>query len=540
MNLILDPWWPVLTAGGAPRWIGMGDLLGGAGLRAGPPALSDPLLDEAASELAAALLWLLLRPADEKAWRQVWAAGGADAGHSRLDGLAPCFGLFSGARAFQDPTVGNLPEKPIAGIFHAAPGNQTMDHNKDIGSPGPLALSPAAAGVALYAMQAHAHAGGPGFRTSVAGGGPLRTVPRMGDTLFRQLWAMVLPRSSHERGADPAQASLPDRAALPWVTPPGPQPLAERLHPLLVLFATPRRVLLSPPRVEGRCDLTGTVGPLVTHYREGQNGPEYSAGGFAHPWTPVRGEAGKALLPVLAGSRPALFGWRDWSGVVATRGLKERMVQSPAAVVLEWGWRRLSFVGGRDAALRVSAYGVRCDKAKVLGFVRSTHAFDVVPEEVAALFQSTMEGAVVAVERVAQWLTGAVRDVVNDGSKDRKDPTERNARGRSDVFWSLLEEAGARFSHSVAQAYRHGADGDMSDAVVEASIELHHAACRAAVEVFDAATGDAILQPDTAARAAAARGRLVGGLRGRGGRGLFGLPDQVEGVEPGRVAEEVG
>lgn len=525
MNLIRDPWWPARGVDGSIGWIGLGDLMRGSDLFSAPPALSDPLLDEAASELAAAILWLLVRPHDEGGWRRVWTENGADVELSRLDGIAACFDLFTGMRAFQDPTVGNLPEKPISGLFHSAPGDQTKEHNKDIGSPGPRGLSPAAAAVALYAMQAHAHAGGPGFRTSVAGGGPLRTVPRMGGTLFRQLWAMVLHRSSHERGIDPSRAALPDRAALPWVMSPGPRPVAERLHPLLVLFATPRRILLSPPRAEGTCDLTGTVGPLVTHYREGQNGPEYSAGGFVHPWTPVRGEAGKPL-PILSYSRPALFGWRDWAGVVTGRRLSEKVVQAPASAVAAWDRARLDFAAGRGSTLRVSAYGVRCEQAKVLGFVRSTHAFDVVAEEDAEIFQSAMEGAVVAVERIAQWLVGAVRDVVNDGSKDRKDPTERNARGRSDVFWSVLDRPGQRFSHSVARALGGEAD-DLPAATLAASKELHQAACRAAVMVFDEATGDAILQPDTAARAAAARGRLVGMLHGRVGRDLFGLPDMV-------------
>lgn len=538
MNLIDDPWLPVLDPSGSSRRVGLRDLLDGNDSPAGSPALSDPLLDEAAFELPAALLWLALRPRDERAWQQVWKSGVATTGLARLDALTPHFDLFSGKRAFQDSTVGKLPEQPIAGLFHAAPGDQTANHNKDIGPPGPRGLSPAAAAIALYAMQAHAPAGGPGFRTSVAGGGPLRTVPRMGDTLFRQAWAMVLPRSVHEQGMDAGQTSMPDGAALPWVVSPGPKPMAGSAHPLLVLFATPRRILLSPPTIEGRCDLTGAVGPLVTHFREGQGGPEYSAGGFVHPWTPVRMEAGKPPLPVLAGSRPPSFGWRDWAGVVVPRKLTDKLVQVPAAAVSVWDRDRLDDAVGAASTLRVSAYGVRCDKAKVLGFVRSTHAFDVVSEASANDFQDAMESAIGAVERVGQWLAGAVRDVVNDGSKDRKDPVERQVRGRSDALWSALEAAGVRFSRSLAQAVE--GDGEaFVDALTAARLGLHRATCKAAVAVFDDATGDAILQPDAGERAAAARGRLLGGLYGRPGRGLFQLPDPAPAGDGRDAVKEV-
>ncbi len=522
MNLITSPWCPLRTPDGSLRWIGPADLLED-GPPANDPALSDPLLDEVLIEALAAILWLAFRPPDERAWREAWKAGGAAIDRSRLEALAPHFDLLSGARAFQDPTVADLPEQPIAGLLHASPGDQTLKRNKDLGQAGPRGLSPGAAAIALYAMQAHAHAGGPGFRTSVAGGGPLRTVPRMGDTLFRQAWAMVLPRSRHEQGMDAAQASLPDAVALPWVAPPGPKPLGAASHPLLPLFATPRRILLSAPTTEGRCDLTGVVGPLVTRFREGQGGPEYSAGGFAHPWTPWREEMGKVSLPLLAGSRPASFGWRDWSGLVVPRRINDKLSVLPAAAVSAWDRKRLDAAVGRGAPLRVAAYGVRCDQAKVLGFVRSTHAFDVVPEEQAQLFKEAMEAAVAAVERVSLWLTSAVRDVVNDGSKDRRDPVERQARGRSDALWAALEEPGTRFSHAVAQ----GLDADDFGALTTARAELHRAACRAAVAVFDAATNDAVLQPDTAVKAANARGRLAGSLRGRAGRGLFQLPDSA-------------
>lgn len=502
--------------------MGIEDLLSGSLPRTDGDALSDPLLDEVLIELLTAILWLAGRPGDERAWRKTWASGGADIDLARLEALAPHFDIFAGARAFQDQTVTGLPEQSIAGLLHASPGDQTLKHNKDIGPPGPRGLAPGAAVVALYAMQAHAHAGGPGFRTSVAGGGPLRTVPRMGDTLFQQAWSLVIPRERYELGMDAAQAAMHDDAALPWVDQLGSKPLAAACHPLLPLFATPRRILLSPPTTEGRCDLTGAVGPLVTHFREGQGGPEYSAGGFIHPWTPMREEAGKPSLSLLANSRPTSFGWRDWSGLVVARRVNDKQAVSPAAVVSAWDRKRLNAVAGPGATLRVAAYGVRCDKAKVLGFVRATHAFDVVEEEYGSRFQEAMNKAVDAVDRVSVWLAGAVRDVINDGSKDRKDPVERQLRGRSDALWAALEEPGALFSRAAAEAVQ---SDDFIEALTLARAGLHREAWRAAIAIFDDATGDALLQPDSAVAAANARGRLQGSLLGRPGRNLFNLPD---------------
>ena len=512
MNLLTD----VFLPGGCSVL----DTLDGAELLPPGVTLADPLLDEVLVEFQACFLWLLGHPETERAWLDIWRVGKLRVDQTVADALAPCFDLFAGPRAFQHATVGNLPEQPIAGLFHAAPGDQTVKRNKDIGSPAVRGMLPGVAAVALYAMQALAHAGGPSFRTSVAGGGPLRTVPRMGDTSFRRAWSLVLSRDLHEVGMDRQQRQMPDQAALPWVTLAGATPVAAMAHPLLVLFATPRRILLSPPTIEGRCSLTGLEGPLVTYFREGQSGPEYSAGGFMHPWTPYRTESGKAALPTLANSRPAAFGWRDWSGLVTERKLDKGVTQRPAAVTEPWRSRRLSYVAGRNATLRLSAYGVRCDKAKVLGFVRGNHAFDVVAEEAAPLYQDGMQAAVAAVEQAARWLSASVRDVVNDGSKDRKDPVERQARGRSDALWAMLEDAGVTFSRTLAQAVQ--LDGPQSaTASLQARTSLHQAVCRAAETIFDDVTGDAILQPDTAQRAAQARGRLMGSLRGRAGRDLF-------------------
>ena len=465
----------------------------------------------------------------------MWQAGRLHVAPAAVNAFTPCFEMFGAPPAFQDATVGNLPEQPIAGLFHATPGDQTAKHNKDLGNPTVHGMLPGVAAVALYAMQALAHAGGPGFRTSVAGGGPLRTVPRMGDTLFRRAWSLVLSRDLHEVGMDRRPREMPDRMALPWVSPPGATPVAGMAHPLLVLFATPRRILLSMPTTEGRCGLTGIEGPLVTHFREGQGGPEYSAGGFVHPWTPYRTESGKPALPVLANSRPAAFGWRDWSGLVAERELGKGVTQRPAAVVASWRRKRLKPAAGRNAALRLAAYGVRCDKAKVLGFVRGTHAFDVVPEDAASLYQDGMHAAVAAVEQAAGWLAANVRDVVNDGSKDRRDPAERQTRSRTDALWAALEDEGVRFSHALAEAVE--LDGsEYVQASMQARTCLHRATCQAAQAIFDAATGDAILQPDSAARAARARGRLIGSLRGPAGRDLFKVAeparDEVETPEP--------
>ena len=516
MNLLTDQFLP-----NGPSIL---DALNGAGLLPDGVSLADPLLDEVVVEFLACFLWLLGRPENERAWRDTWQAGRLHVDQPMVDTLAPCFELFEGSRAFQDNTVSNLPEQPIAGLFHAAPGDQTTKHNKDIGTPIVRGMLPGVAAVALYAMQAFAHAGGPGFRTSVAGGGPLRTVPRIGDTPFRRAWALVLSRDEHEAGMDRQQREMADQAALPWVVPPGATPVAGMAHPLLALFATPRRILLSPPTTQGRCSLTGIEGDLVTHFREGQNGPEYSAAGFRHPWTPYRTESGKPALPTLANSRPAAFGWRDWSGLVAERPLDKGVTQRPAAVTEVWRRKRLRAVPGTTATLHLAAYGVRCDKAKVLGFVRGTHAFDVVPEDAAPLYQAGMHAAIAAVEQAARWLAVAVREVVNDGSKDRKDPVERQVRGRSDALWAALEAAGAQFSHALAQAVQQDWAGSAA-ASLQARTRLHQAVCRAAETIFDDATGDAILQPDTAQRAGRARNRLMGSLRGAEGRAKFSLAE---------------
>ena len=173
--------------------------------------------------MVAGFLQILMPPASETEWVKMWARppGPKDIAAQFAPAVAR-FNVRGNDPAFQDRRITGADLRPLVRLFHAVP------------DPGRFAISDAAAMVALYAMQAHAYGGGRGYRTSICGGGPLRTVPFAGETLFHQAWALVIPDTDFQHLGN-ANAQI--EKVYPWVGSPDTKDIIEpTTHPASTLL----------------------------------------------------------------------------------------------------------------------------------------------------------------------------------------------------------------------------------------------------------------------------------------------------------------
>lgn len=383
LNLISDPWIPVLCKDGTRRVIAPWEMAD-EGLAF--PDWPRPDLNIACLELLIGLIFLADPPRDSGDWS---ARQRPDPQRLRaaLEPFAPAFELMGdGPRFMQDREAFEAgirdPNTPDM-LFIDSAGGQTVKNNADLlvkRDRYPV-LPPALAAMALFTLQAHAPSGGAGNRTSMRGGGPMVTLVDPGTGLWGLVWANV-------PDGMPAGAEV-----LPWIraartSEKGQEVFPDQAHPVEAFFGMPRRLRLVG--AEG-----GVCGVVQRPY-----GTNYA--GWVHPLTPYyRMKAGAEPLP--KHPRAGAFGYRNWLGVVARRasgdGLAER-----ARVVDAWGQR-----SRYQADLIVAGWAM--DNMKPRDFLFSRAPLIDLPDDLAY----RMEGMIEAAEALAVALRGALAPVLAEG-----------------------------------------------------------------------------------------------------------------------------
>lgn len=339
LNLITDPWIPVVDTGGAARAIAPWQVADAAIARLDWPRAD---LNIACLELLIGLVFLADPPSDIDDWA---TRCDPDAGRLRakLAVFAPAFDLLGdGPRFMQDRAALAGQPNPPDMLFIDSAGGNTLKNNADlmVWRDRYPALPPGLAAMALYTLQAFAPSGGAGNRTSMRGGGPLVTLVQPGGGLWPLIWANV------------PDGVAADAAVLPWMratvtSEGGRQVWPEQAHPAEAFFGMPRRLRLV---AEGGA-VTGVVQrPWGTNYA-----------GWDHPLTPYyQVKAGAGWLP--RHPRAGLFGYRHWLGVVVGGGgdLARR-----AQVLRDWEAR------GRKQRARVLIAGWAMNKMTPRDFVLS-------------------------------------------------------------------------------------------------------------------------------------------------------------------------
>jgi CRISPR system Cascade subunit CasA len=337
--------------------------------------------------------------------------------------------------------------------------------------------------------------GGPGYRTSLRGGGPLSTlvIPQR-DGLWRLIWANV-PLG------EPAPV---DASVFPWLAPavpagtvvPGPG-----VHPAQVWWGMPRRYRLLLGGL-GTCSITGQADcSTVSRCRKASRGRNYESSVWRHLLTPYRSKPGgqPQLLPVLA---RGFRGWRDYIGLVAASQDGRSL---PAASVARWRADRRRDAGeGPD--IRLYAAGVIANQAKILDGVESEMPIPGSADDQPRI--DALAGALVAA-------THEAAEALKLAGRRARAPTPGTL---AEALWRETE---AGFYAALAASARNPSDPGMEPERAAWAITVR----RDALRLFDDASplGD----ESSAARIAAARQDLLAGL-GRPVRARLGLAEPVE------------
>lgn len=524
-NLLVDPLAPFLMASGEVRWLAVADIV--AGLPDGDYAVESawprPDLDTATHEVLIGLLSFVLAAKSAGEWaRRYRTPPSPEELRAALEPLRPAFDLEGDGPLFMQERGLQGEANPVEALFIDTPGANAQRKNSDLlthrGRYGALGL-PAAA-MALYALQAFAPSGGAGNLTSMRGGGPLTAlvIPQAaGDgrplPLWHRLWANIETFS----GLPPAAETV-----FPWLRADlpvgkgekeggvkvnqGMPGFDERLHPF---FGMPRRIRLVISG-DGRCDLTGREGPLVTGFVQRPYGLNYGA--WRHPATPYkRVKAGEAPYP--AKPKTGRFGYRDWVAATAGDGKDDEQSLALAAENVRFARHQAADIlsdGDRRPHARIRVTGWAMSNMEAISYLIAEQPLPLTDLSRVDFIDKFARGMADAGDLVNSSLRFAVKSAL--GVKDEKGVVEQARTAfyadTDDGFHALLGEAASRDGADLREGICRRWLGHMR---------------RAALAIFDAACPVPVEDAQKAGRVVDARAILIATLAGHGksGAGLF-------------------
>ncbi len=565
MNLIEDRWLPVIRESGYAR-VAPHEITDGV----------DPVLRLAATrpDFNASLLQFLIAlvqtstpPVSNTDWVDRYLTP-PDPAHlqAQFAAFAPYFALDGdGIRFMQDFAPAELAEQEpndIAALLIEAPGEQTTKFNKDlfVKRGGTEALCGCCTAAALFTLQTNAPPGGAGNNTSLRGGGPLTTfvmatpLTSAPVTLWRSVWLNVVERITLGRNHPDAERITP-AAVFPWSAPTrvsedrngaarkvakksgGETPDKQRPqvtyadgHPLLVYWATPRRIVLDFEAADsGDCDLCGEPSARrVRQYRAKNYGANYTAG-WRHPLSPyyrMKPADGEFLPLHLKGG----LGYRDWLGLVGSA----MPSMERASVVGQFLSSRRRALDERLRSVtrmpfRIHACGYEMDKMKPLCWHEAVMPLPMVdPERIEGSVQQLMGAADLA----ASILRGALKSAwFSPGATVRSDFTFA-----TDAFWQLTELDFYLLLKELNEASSEDFPSD--EALMKLRQDWHRSLRRGAENLFELHAESGPAEQGNAKRVALARQQMRRNLHGPKLKTALGLPVDAPATDKSAAARK--
>ncbi|MBU2537759.1 MAG: type I-E CRISPR-associated protein Cse1/CasA [Proteobacteria bacterium] len=406
-----------------------------------------------------------------------------------------------GPRFMQDFDNIDQKPKPIDWLLIGAATENTIRENRDlfIKREAVTGMCPACCVTTLFTMQTNAPMGGPGFRTSLRGGGPLTTLiigDKVFDTLWHSIWFNVLESKKFLSMCSSARSS--DSNKFPWLAVTKASVTEQDMHPFQYFWAMPRRIKLDIKNLEtGICNIcTQQSNFLITSYREVNKGAEYKAP-MKHPLSPFNGNTQKSVL-----TQPGGVSYRHWLGFVVNDNEGKR---EPARIVHE-------FINERqqsDWQLRCWAFGYDTENMKARCWYDAKMPLITVSDELIAKYEDTIASLIkasiiicgnikIAIKRVLHGIPeyDSITRQIKWKYKDikRLHADEEKARIRilnstSDVslfmaveafFWQKTEQ---RFYSTLNNIMRAAKNDEPHLIFLEG---WHHALCSEALQQFDA------------------------------------------------------
>ena len=424
MNLINDPWIPVLRRkGGEREYIRPFEITDS--IDKNPYLLLDaprPDFNGALIQFLIGIIQTVMMPEDNEEWlnrfeeppsgKELQEAMQDVAKYFNLDGDRPLF--------MQDFTLAEGSEVEIAGLFIEAPGANTIKNNTDhfIKRAGIQKVCPACAATALFVLQTNAPSGGQGHRTSLRGGGPLTTLPipngrnQKHDTLWHRIWLSVLEKGDFNLANTGCNPSLKKpEVKFPWINDTKTSEIkgnavpGKEIHPSQIYWAMPRRILLKNGLPEnGECDVCNRQGnAFYTSYITKNYGVEYGDG-IVHPLSPYYQDKDNNLLP--QHPQPGGFTYRYWPNF-AYSNAKE----NPRAFVIWKAEGRLKNLkeGKTEIEISIYTFGYDMDNMKARCWYEAQIPFFLVAEN-RDFFENTAKVFSESAKMIARNTSQAVRN----------------------------------------------------------------------------------------------------------------------------------
>ncbi len=349
-----------------------------------------------------------------------------------------------GSRFLQDFEAIPSSENAIDGILIETPGQNALVNNTDhfIKRHSVGGICPSCCATALFTFQTNSPSGGPGYMTSLRGGGPLTTLV-VGDEQHNSLWQLVW-LNVLEEGNFIASTGNPklteDKFKFPWLAPTkkgkrkkgdtfyGEDTQPVHAHPTALFWAMPRRIKLNCEVLgAGSC---GTCGKdsvsLILSYKELPGGASYT--GWLHPLSPYYEQTTKgvtSILPVHA--QPSGISYRHWLGLVVQDDSQKKM---PARIIHDFydrwksGWQ-----------FRLWAFGYDMDNMKARCWYESTMPLLCIDSTIRAEYEGLIGGLIRTAVKIAGNTRSALKKAWFKRSGDVKGDTSFVDRS----FWQESE-----------------------------------------------------------------------------------------------------
>lgn len=411
----------------------------------------------------------------------------------------------------------------IAGLLIDSPGDITIKENRDhfVKRGAVQQICPGCAAMAIFALQINAPGGGPGYHTSLRGGGPLTTLvvldsdSGLPNDLWRNLWLNVLERQQVDTLTGD-KTKISPAATFPWLTKTrtsekGTDPATTPIdvNPLQMYWGMPRRIKVEwqpAERGRGHCDLCNAEsGQLVTHYRKKQHGTNYN-GAWQHPLSPYPLSKTDDSLPQHA--QPGGLTYQHWLGFV-----EHSETQFSAAVIRRY--RVLADDWGEQ--FRLYAFGYDTYKMKARCWYEATFPLFTIPASIRIDFASRVQ----TLTETASDFSGFVRSRVKEAWFKRPGDAKGDTSFLRQSFYQHTENAFYQAVKTLQAKIPAGTDKEVLQ-------EWHETLRKAAFDLFDywAVRGD--FTQANPRRIAAARHKLEKNMYSKKIREALQLPAKTK------------
>ena len=433
-----------------------------------------------------------------------------------------------GPRFMQDFEAITSDDGEIDGLLVETPGQNALVNNTDhfikrhlIGG-----ICPTCCATALFAFQTNSPSGGPGYMTSLRGGGPLTTLvlgdPQHG-TLWHLVWLNVLEAGKYMVTCGNA-ALTEEKFIFPWLAVTkkgkrkkgsdfyGEDTLPEHANPLAMFWAMPRRIKLnSSPKSHGSCDVCGKMtNLLVSSYKEIPGGASYT--GWLHPLSPYYEQTTKGVTSILPlHAQPGGISYRHWLGLVIQGENGKRM---PARIVHEFydrwrsGWQ-----------FRLWAFGYDMDNMKARCWYESTMPILCVDISYRPEFENSVAGLI----RAATEIAGNTRSALKKAWFKRSGDVKGDTSFVDSSFWQNTESDFYKTIQSLKPLLESGTD------MLATNKQWLAALCKQSLHLFDCYAWDGPIEDADPKRVVIARKELEMFNRGKKIKELLGIPVQKSG-----------